>query len=250
MWDINDDVNEINNSNNNNGGYNNNGYNNNGYNNSGYNNNGYNNNGYNNSGYNNNGYNNNGYNNNGYNNSDYNNNGYNNSGYNNSYNSYNSTDLSTSTASTRSSTGGGSSFLFLIFAVAAALFLLVTIGTEFGKIKNCKETTKGVVVDVIQTKQRVRKKNHKHSSTRYKYYYRAKIAYEVDGEPFVLDVPKSKCRFSNGQTETVHYNKNNPSESYSDRYMDHKKTDAMFTVGIIVIGGFLCIFKRKTTGIK
>lgn len=223
MWDINDDVNEINNSNNNNGGYNNNGFNNSGYNNNGYNNNGYNNSGYNNS---------------------YNSNNY---GYN-SNNSYEPAGLSTGTAATRSSTGGGSSFLFLIFAVAAALFLLVTIGTEFGKIKNCKETTKGVVVDVIQTKQRVRKKNHKHSSTRYKYYYRAKIAYEVDGEPFVLDVPKSKCRFSNGQTETVHYNKNNPSESYSDRYMDHKKTDAMFTVGIIVIGGFLCIFKRKTTG--
>ncbi len=221
MWDINDDVNEINNSNNNSG------YNNSGYNNSGYNNNGYNNNGYNNNGYNSNGYNNNGY---------------------NSNNSYEPAGLSTGTAATRSSTGGGSSFLFLIFAVAAALFLLVTIGTEFGKIKNCKETTKGVVVDVIQTKQRVRKKNHKHSSTRYKYYYRAKIAYEVDGEPFVLDVPKSKCRFSNGQTETVHYNKNNPSESYSDRYMDHKKTEALLTVGIIVIGGFLCIFKRKTTG--
>lgn len=222
MWDINDDVNEINNSNNNNGGYNNNGYNNGGYNNNGYNNNGYNNNGYNSNVYNNNSY--------------------------NSNNSYEPAGLGTSTASTRSSTGGGSSFLFLIFAVAAALFLLVTIGTEFGKIKNCKETTKGVVVDVIQTKQRVRKKNHKHSSTRYKYYYRAKIAYEVDGEPFVLDVPKSKCRFSNGQTETVHYNKNNPSESYSDRYMDHKKTEALLTVGIIVIGGFLCIFKRKTTG--
>ena len=223
MWDINDDVNEINNSNNNNGGYNNNGYNSNGYNNS-----------YNNGSYNSNNY---GYSSNGYNSNNY--------GYS-SNNSYEPADLSTGTASTRSSTGGGISFLFLIFAVAAALFLLVTIGTEFGKIKNCKETTKGVVVDVIQTKQRVRKKNHKHSSTRYKYYYRAKIAYEVDGEPFVLDVPKSKCRFSNGQTETVHYNKNNPSESYSDRYMDHKKTDAMFTVGIIVIGGFLCIFKRKT----
>ncbi|OPZ21912.1 MAG: hypothetical protein BWZ04_00571 [Firmicutes bacterium ADurb.BinA205] len=215
MWDINDDVNEINNSNNNNGGYNNNGYNNNGYNNSGYNN-------------------------------SYNSNNY---GYS-SNNSYEPAGLGTSTASTRSSSGGGSSFLLLIFGLAAALFLLVTIGTEFGKIKNCKETTKGVVVDVIQTKQRVRKKNHKHSSTRYKYYYRAKIAYEVDGDPFVLDVPKSKCRFSNGQTEIVHYNKNNPSESYSDRYMEHKKTDAMFTVGIIVIGGFLCIFKRKTTGIK
>ena len=204
MWDINDDVNEITNSNNNNGGYNNNGSNNNSYNSNNY-------------------------------------------GYS-SNNSYEPAGLSTGTASARSSTGGSSSFLFLIFAVAAALFLLVTIGTEFGKIKNCKETTKGVVVDVIQTKQRVRKKNHKHSSTRYKYYYRAKIAYEVDGEPFVLDVPKSKCRFSNGQTETVHYNKNKPSESYSDRYMDHKKTEALLTVGIIVIGGFLCIFKRKTTG--
>ena len=222
MWDINDDVNEINNSNNNNGGYNNNGYNNNGYNSNGYNNNGDNNNGYNSNGYNNNSY--------------------------NSNNSYEPAGLGTSTASTRSSTGGGSSFLFLIFAVAAALFLLVTIGTEFGKIKNCKETTKGVVVDVIQTKQRVRKKKHNYSSTRYKYYYRAKIAYEVDGEPFVLDVPKSKCRFREGQSDIVHYNKDNPSESYSEAYMEHKKTDAMFTVGIIVIGGFLCLFKRKTTG--
>ena len=204
MWDINDDVNEINNSNNNNGGYNNNGYNNNSYNSNNY-------------------------------------------SYN-SNNSYEPANLGTSTASTRSSTGGGSSFLLLIFGVAALLFLLVTIGTEFGKIKNCKETTKGVVVDVIQTKQRVRKKKHNYSSTRYKYYYRAKIAYEVDGEPFVLDVPKSKCKFRNGQSDIVHYNKDNPSESYSEAYMDHKKTDAMFTVGIIVIGGFLCLFKRKTTG--
>ena len=243
MWDINDDVNEINNSNNN-GGYNNNGYNNNGYNNNGYNNNGYNNNGYNNNGYNNNGYNNNGYDSNGYNNNSYNSNNY---GYN-SNNSYEPAGLGTSTASTRSSTGGGSSFLLLIFGVAAVLFLLVTIGTEFGKIKNCKETTKGVVVDVIQTKQRVRKKKHNYSSTRYKYYYRAKITYEVDGEPFVLDVPKSKCRFREGQSDIVHYNKDNPSESYSEAYMDQKKTDAMFTVGIIVIGGFLCLFKRKTTG--
>ena len=209
MWDINDDVNEINDSNNINGGYNNNGYNNSGYNNNSYNSNNY--------------------------------------GYN-SNNSYEPAGLGTSTASTRSSTGGGSSFLLLIFGVAAVLFLLVTIGTEFGKIKNCKETTKGVVVDVIQTKQRVRKKNHNYSSTRYKYYYRAKIAYEVDGEPFVLDVPKSKCRFREGQSDIVHYNKDNPSESYSEAYMDHKKTDAMFTVGIIVIGGFLCLFKRKTTG--
>ena len=237
MWDINDDVNEINNSNNNNGGYNNNGYNNNGYNNNGYNNNGYNNNSYNNGGYNNSGYNNNGYNSNVYNNNSY-----------NSNNSYEPAGLSTGTAATRSSTGGGSSFLFLIFAVAAALFLLVTIGTEFGKIKNCKETTKGVVVDVIQTKKRVHKKNHNYSSRRYKYYYRAKIGYEVDGEPFVLDVPKSKCRFREGQSDIVHYNKDNPSESYSEAYMDQKKTDALLTVGIIVIGGFLCIFKRKTTG--
>ena len=227
MFDL--DGNDSYNGGNDNSNYNNNSYGNNNYN-SGYNNNSYGNNNYNN------GYNNNGYSNSNY-NSGYNNNGYNNSNYN---SSYNSTGLSSTT--TRSS--GGPSFLVVIFAIAAVLFLMVSIGTEIGTIKNCKATTKGSVIDVVQTKKRVRRKNH--YST--KYEYKAKILYVVDNEEFILDVPQSSCRFTQGETDTVYYNKDNPSESYSDKYMDHKKTSAVCTLVLFVVVGFICIFKRKTTG--
>lgn len=244
MYDLDGNDNNYNNNN----GYNSNGYDNNGCNN-GYNN-GYNNNG----GYidnsygGNNGCNNN-YNNNGYNNSGYDNNynnGYNNNYNNNNYNnSYTPTGTSSVSTPARSSNRGNSKFLLVIFAVAAVLFLLATFGTEVGKIKNCKSRTTGTVVSVTQTRRRVRKKNR----TTYKYEYKAKIAYKVGDEQFILDVPKSTTRFTEGASETVYYNEAFPSESYSDRYMDHKKTNAIATIALMAVVGVIVIVspnKRRT----
>ena len=182
----------------------------------------------------------NGYNNNGYNNSGYNN--YGSNSYNNNYNnSYGSSSYSSVPA--RTSNSGSGKFLIVIFAIVALLFIVVSLGNDLTKIRNCKERTKGTVVSVTQVKERVRKKNH--SSSRYRYRYKAKVAYTVNNETFTLDVPKTSYRFRESASETVYYNKSNPSESYSESYMDHKKTSSLSTVAILIIAGIFSTVSKN-----
>ncbi len=148
---------------------------------------------------------------------------YNNSGgYNNNYssNNYKSSDFAQNKCSGKN--------VFLIMILMGLLLFAVFYGADLIKVKNCKAETKGTVIDVTEIKRANTRRDGTVSSYRYK--YKAKIAYAVDDEMLILDVPKSSQKFCKGQTEAIHYNESKPSESYSDRYIEQRKADFIFTI--------------------